>query len=120
MKAYMQDKNGNIYETTLNIAKARDGRNILYALSNTKKIDAGDVPSTQKLRGARSQIVNLNDSIISHPDGDVKPDSLKRDNPISTKRKACSRIQKEAVEQQTENTYSPFLTSETLLLIPLP
>ena len=46
LKAYMQDINGRIYEATLNIAKTADGRNILYALSNTKQIDEGDVPST--------------------------------------------------------------------------
>ncbi len=57
-KAYMQDINGRIYETTLNIAKTADGRNILYALSNTKQIDEGEVPSTQNGR-ARTLSVYL-------------------------------------------------------------
>ena len=35
---YVQDVNNNIYEATLSIANARDGRKILYDIS-TKKVD---------------------------------------------------------------------------------
>ena len=62
-KAYMQDINGRIYETTLNIAKTADGRNILYALSNTKQIDEGVVPSTQNGRGSHTIRLSVTDSI---------------------------------------------------------
>lgn len=55
-KAYIQDRNGVIYETTLNIANGRD-RRILYAISNVRQIDKervarGDVPSTVSGRGS--------------------------------------------------------------------
>lgn len=43
--AYAQDKKGRIYEMTLNIAKSREGRNILYDINNIKEIDHGDVAS---------------------------------------------------------------------------
>ena len=48
--AYLQDKSGNIYEATLNIADGRD-RKILYDINNIRKIDkkretaGGSVPS---------------------------------------------------------------------------
>lgn len=55
-KAYLQDRNGNIYEATLNIADGRD-RRILYDINNIKKIDkakatGGVVPSTKNGRGS--------------------------------------------------------------------
>ena len=62
-KAYVQDRKGNIYETILNIAKTHDGRNILYALSNTKQIDEGEVPSTQNGRGSHTIRLSVTDSI---------------------------------------------------------
>ena len=49
-KTYIQDIKNNIYEATLNIAKARDGRNILYDVSNIIKVDEGAVSSTQNER----------------------------------------------------------------------
>lgn len=63
LKAYMQDINGRIYEATLDIAKTADGRNIIYALSNTKQIDEGDVPSTQNGRGSHTNRLSVKDSI---------------------------------------------------------
>lgn len=62
-KAYVQDIFGNIYEAMLNIANAKDGRKILYAISNTKKIDEGEVLSNHDVEGARSLTVNFNESI---------------------------------------------------------
>lgn len=65
-KAYMQDRNGRIYETTLNIAKAADARNILYALSNTKQIDEGVVPSARNSeRGSHTNRLSVNNSIYN-------------------------------------------------------
>lgn len=54
--AYFQDRNGNIYAATLNIANGRD-RRILYAISNVRQIDKnraarGDVPSSVAGRGS--------------------------------------------------------------------
>ncbi|MCD8180979.1 MAG: hypothetical protein LUF26_05810, partial [Firmicutes bacterium] len=71
-KAYMQDKNGNIYETTLNIAKAHDGRKILYSLSNTKKIDVGDVSSTRKTQEGLAHNHLSSDNSISNSEENVK------------------------------------------------
>ena len=63
-KAYMQDVNGRIYETTLNIAKTADGRNVLYALSNTKQIDEGVVPSAHnKERGSHTNRLSVDNNI---------------------------------------------------------
>jgi len=42
----MQDKFGKIYEASLNIAMTRDGRKILYSVSNVKNIDAGLLKTT--------------------------------------------------------------------------
>ena len=56
-KTYLQDRDGNIYEATLNIAEGRD-RRILYDISNIRKIDTkneaidGAVPSTENGRGS--------------------------------------------------------------------
>ena len=49
--AYIVDRKGNVYVTTLNIANGRD-RKILYAVSNTKRIDSGVVPSIVSNRGS--------------------------------------------------------------------
>ncbi len=51
-KTYVQDKKGKIYEATLNIANAKDGRRILYSISNIKEVDEGVVPSTRNGRGS--------------------------------------------------------------------
>ncbi len=59
-RAIVQSKDGGIYETTLNIAKAKDGRRILYALSNTKRIDAGVVSSIQTERDSHRTIDSNN------------------------------------------------------------
>lgn len=56
---YAQDKKGRIYEMTLNIAKSRDGRNILYDINNIKEIDHGDVAS----KGLAHKNQSLNSSI---------------------------------------------------------
>lgn len=71
-RAYMQDKNGSIYETTLNIAKTRDGRNILYALSQTKKVDDGEVSSASKEEGLAHKQSTF-DSIV--PQGETSVNS---------------------------------------------
>lgn len=49
---YLQDIKGRIYEATLNIARAKDGRDILYNISNVKEVDAGAVPSHLTNRGS--------------------------------------------------------------------
>jgi len=67
-KAYMQDRNGNIYETLLNISKSKDGRKILYALSNTKKVDDGVVSSTRNREGLAHNDQLSDNSIPQNPD----------------------------------------------------
>ncbi len=48
-KVYLQTKNGMVYEALLNIAKTRDGRNILYDINKIKKVDDAAVPSIKGL-----------------------------------------------------------------------
>ena len=74
-KAYVQTLDGKIYETTLNIAKSRDGRNILYALSNTKQVGVGDVPSAQKGRGSHIT-TNLSVDSIAQTGNTVNNNSM--------------------------------------------
>jgi len=88
--AYLQTRDGNIYEATLNIANGRD-RDILYAISNVKQIDksvtGGVVPSTGT-EGARTTSRNASDRRVPHPDESVKGEgkfSLKqRDDAYAT------------------------------------
>lgn len=67
-RTYVQTRNGKIAEVTLNIAKARDGRKILYALSNIKEVDNGNVPSALKQEGP-ARNVNFKDSIPQQGNG---------------------------------------------------
>ena len=60
---YVQDVNGKIYEATLNIAKAKDGRSILYDISNIKEVDRGVVPSIRKEKGLAHKSQPHNESI---------------------------------------------------------
>ena len=72
--AYVVDRDGSIYEATLNIANGRD-RRILYAISNVRKIDeiatGGDVPSTDT-GGARSTSHSDPDDTVAETTPDVK------------------------------------------------
>ena len=62
-QAYVQDIKGQIYGVTLNIANAHDGRKILYALSNIKKVDDGVVPSASVEEGLARKHQLSNDTI---------------------------------------------------------
>lgn len=72
-KTYVQDRNGNIYETTLNIAKAKDGRKILYGLSNTKKVETGGSVLNANAEG-RAHILN-SDNIVSQKSENVNSEN---------------------------------------------
>ena len=52
------DKYGKIYSVTLNIAKSKDGRNILYDINKINEVGYGDVLSNAK--GKRSSHINPN------------------------------------------------------------
>ncbi len=71
-KTYVQDKKGKIYEATLNIANAKDGRRILYSISNIKEVDEGDVPSTRNGRGSLTNHRLLIEPTISQNRNGVK------------------------------------------------
>ena len=73
-KTYVQDKNGKIFEVLLNIGKAEDGRNILYALSNIKNVDAGEVPSASYEEG-RAHIINISNNTIPQNNPTVKKEN---------------------------------------------
>ena len=80
---YVQDKTGNIYVATLNIADGRD-RRILYDITNIRQIDrkkatGGVVPSTVTGRGSHansSSEVNITDDTQTVNEG--KSGTLKR------------------------------------------
>ena len=66
------DRNGAIYEATLNIADGRNGK-ILYDINKIRRIDAGVVPSTNDGRGSlrtinssRANIPNLAPKVKSN------------------------------------------------------
>ena len=52
------DKYGKIYSVTLNIAKSKDGRNILYDINKINEVGYGDVLSNAKVK--RSSHINPN------------------------------------------------------------
>lgn len=56
--AFVMDKYGKIYSVTLNIAKSKDGRNILYDINKINEVGYGDVLSNAK--GKRSSHINPN------------------------------------------------------------
>lgn len=70
-KVFLEDKIGAIYEATLNIANAKDGRRIIYSISNVKKIDNKKALAQAQLHsfdneGARTQSLNaLSDDSIA-------------------------------------------------------
>ena len=108
-KTYVQDRNNNVYEATLNIANARDGRRILYSISNVKKVDEGAVSSAQT-GGTRSLTVNSKNNIPQTPPG-VKPqNSLKHsvifgDSPAAAENVAP--VNNNAVSEMPKNTKLP-------------
>ena len=56
--AIVMDKYGKLYSVTLNIAKSKDGRNILYDINKINEVGYGDVLSNAK--GKRSSHINPN------------------------------------------------------------
>lgn len=74
-KTYIQDRSGNIYEATLNIANSRE-RRVLYDINNVRLIDKkraarGAVPSTNHGRGSLTK-GNSSESIVADPGENVK------------------------------------------------
>lgn len=75
-KAYVANtKNGGIYEISIDIAKTRDGRTILYSLSGkTKRIGDAEVSSLVKQAALSKNSYSV--SSISNPDENVKQKQL--------------------------------------------
>ena len=78
----MQDRSGNIYEATLNIANGRD-RRIIYDISNIKRIGIkkeatdGDVSSTERI--GRDSLINSSfENSISNNDDSVNTFETKK------------------------------------------
>ena len=82
--AYLQDRNGNIYEATLNIADGRD-RRILYDITNIRKIDTkkeatgGVVSSTETGRDSHTN-GNFQHSIIEEENNVKQRFSVEKDS----------------------------------------
>lgn len=75
-------KNGNIYSLTLDIAKARDGRHILYATKgNINRVGNVQVNSL-KIRGSGQN--SNSESIVSHSENDVKNRFMVDDSEVDT------------------------------------
>ncbi len=70
--AYVEDIKGNIYSVMLNIAKARDGRNILYDFNNIRRVGNGVVPSNAKSKRGSHINPNSSGSIVPQSEEDVK------------------------------------------------
>lgn len=72
----IQTKNGNLYEVTLNIAKTKDGRNILYDVNKIKKVGHGDVPSDVNNKSGSHINPNFTGSSVSQNEAVVKNKSM--------------------------------------------
>ncbi len=115
--AYLIDKKGQIYETTLNIAKARDGRNILYALSNTKKVDDGVVFSTSKEEELAHnvqlslQTISQNDKVVnSSVRKNSKNDTKLPQSPIGDSSLPEGALDSESEVNRNENSRNSLLS----------
>ncbi len=125
--AYFMDKNGAIYEATLNIADGRRGK-ILYDINKIRRIDDGDVPSTTKGRGS---LININPSgtMVAQNEGIVKknvnkPYAISRTLPragenssvvLPTAKEQMERVQRQrrAAEAKTETERTGILYGAT-------
>ncbi len=75
-KATLMDRNGTIYEANLNIAHARDGRNILFDINKITPIGHGNVPSNSKSRGSHIN-TNGGKNIVSQKQKKNNPSTQK-------------------------------------------
>ncbi len=125
-KTYVQDKKGKIYEATLNIANAKNGRRILYSISNIKEVDAGVVPSTRNGRGSHGTI-NFNINTIPQNRNGVKNNIGENSDNNTTSTNAglirdefSRRLSYQEMRLNRRQMYKPLpRSSETLLLKPL-
>ncbi|MDD7194068.1 MAG: hypothetical protein PUH33_06140 [Clostridiaceae bacterium] len=77
-KAILMQKNNKIFEAKINVAKARDGRNILYDINKIKEIGHG-VVSSKSPKAQRDSHINPDfyEPILSQKDTSVNTNSLK-------------------------------------------
>lgn len=77
--AYVQTSDGKLYAVNLNIAQARDGRNIFYDVNDTKKIGVGNVPSSPEQNSGRSRRATTTDydGSVSQPTENVNTSGMK-------------------------------------------
>ena len=80
--AFVMDKYGKIYSVTLNIAKSKDGRNILYDINKINEVGYGVVLSNAK--GKRSSHINPNfvNNSISQSENNVNTKNDESSNDI--------------------------------------
>lgn len=93
--AFLMDKKGNIYSATLNIAKTRDGRNILYDINKIKNIGHGAVSSNAEGNNTQSKR-------DSHINPNVSTDSISQNSENSNKNTA-QKSDKDFVQNQDRN-----------------
>ena len=70
--AEIMDNKGNIYSACLNIAKTKDGRNILYDINKISNIGHGDVPSNAKSKRGSHINPNVAKNNLSQNNDNVK------------------------------------------------
>ena len=107
-------KNGNIYSLTLDIAKTRDGRHILYATKGKIKRVGNVQVNSLKLRGSGQN--SNSESIVSHAENDVKKYSfsdmlMEEDN----RRPAEGSYTTDEVEMQARKKGYPVLHGEQIV-----
>lgn len=68
-KAYVVDKNGNVYVAILNIANGERGK-ILYDINKIRRVEGGVVPSIVSERGSLTTST-LSDDIVLQSSKDV-------------------------------------------------
>lgn len=82
--AYIVSSNGFIYSLTLNIAKSRDGRNILYDVNNIKKVGQASLLSQTAENDSRFGLPHSNFEVTEAPNTNLKvKDTLVRSDGTS-------------------------------------
>ena len=104
--AIVMDKYGKLYSVTLNIAKSKDGRNILYDINKINEVGYGVVLSNAK--GKRSSHINPNfvTNSISQSENNVntKNDESSNDIKYSMEGLKAETSDKSALEKLSEMT----------------
>ena len=110
--SYIVDKQGKIYDTTMNIANGRD-RRIIYAISNVREIDKakgtahGDVPSTENGRGSHIKSSSYDGTIAQQKPHVKQKFSFDDEDYLLAVRAGDMDAAQEMVDEAAQRTGSP-------------